>query len=543
MTNRSPAIATFERAVAPPMAAARTPGLAIAVTDRERTLYVGTFGLAEIAGNTPVTEATRFEIGSIGKSFAADVLLALAAEGRVDLHAPVSTYLPWLQIRGGFAPITLHHLLTHTAGISAGVDGSPDAVVEALTLAELGAATPPGERFHYSNGGYKILGLVIEAITGQSSAENNAARILAPLGMTSSSATITNADRPSLAVGYTGLYDDRPMHPNHPLVPATWLETDTADGAIIATAGDLAIYARMLLNRGAYPGGRIYPEESFQTKISAGAANERGDAYGYGIAIRQIDGRALVGHSGGMVGYLAGMVADLDAGVAAVVFVNGPGTPNLLARYAVAVFRAARDGFAPPDPPKIADGDPTPISGTFYRDGDESSAPLTFAPDGEGVVLHHNGRSIPLHPYGEDAFISDHPDWDRFVVGFERDDNGNLVAMSHGGDWFAIAGTAPPPAPSSPPEWDAFTGHYRSHNPWVPNFRVVRRRGELRLMFPAAPDGFDDDQPLIPIPGTDLFRAGADPGSPERVSFGTIVNGKARAAWLSGAPYVRDFTP
>ena len=118
------------------MAADRTPGLALSITDRDRTLHVATYGLAEIASGTPVTESTRFEIGSIGKCFAADVLLALAAEGQVDLDAPVSTYLPWFQLRGDFAPITLHHLLTHTAGISSGVDGSPDAVVEALTLAE-----------------------------------------------------------------------------------------------------------------------------------------------------------------------------------------------------------------------------------------------------------------------------------------------------------------------------------------------------------------------------------------------------------------------
>ena len=147
-------------------------------------------------------------------------------------------------------------------------------------MAELGAGTPPGERFHYANGGYKVLGLVIEAVTGHTAAENNAARILTPLGMTSSAAAIMNGDRPLLAVGYTGLYDDRPMHPNHPLVPATWLETDTADGAIAATAGDMAIYARMILNRGAYPGGRIYPEASFERKISAGTMNEDGYAYG-----------------------------------------------------------------------------------------------------------------------------------------------------------------------------------------------------------------------------------------------------------------------
>ena len=240
------------------------------------------------------------------------------------------------------------------------------------------------------------------------------------------------------------------MHPNHPLVPATWLETDTADGAIAATAGDMAIYARMLLNRGAYPGGRIYPETLFERKISAGKMNEDGYSYGYGIIAREIDGHAYVGHPGGMVGYAAGMVASLDAGIAAVAFVNGPGSPYLLARYAVALVRAAKEGSPLPSPPDTSSGDLATISGTFYRDGDETSEPLIFAPEGDVIVLHHRGESIPLHLYDDEAFLSDHPDWDRFILRFERDSNDKLIVMTHGGDWFAVAGSVPPPIASLP---------------------------------------------------------------------------------------------
>ena len=462
-------------------------------------------------------------------------MLAHAAEGQVDLDAPVSTYLPWFQLRGDFAPITLHHLLTHSAGISSGVDGSPDAVVEALTLADLGAGTPPGERFHYANGGYKVLGLVIEAITGQTSAENNAARILAPLGMTSSTATITNAGRPLLATGYTGLYDDRPMHPNHPLVPATWLETDTADGAIAATAGDMAIYARMLLNRGAYPGGRIYPETS-SSGITAGKMNQDGYSYGYGIAAREIDGHAYVGHPEEWSATPPEWWPVSMPGSPLSPSSTAPEAPTCLLAMPWRSSAPPRKVPPLPSPPDTSGGDLATISGTFYRDGDETSEPLIFAPEGDVIVLHHRGESIPLHLYDDEAFLSDHPDWDRFILRFERDSNDKLIVMTHGGDWFAAAGSAPPPIAAYPPEWDAYTGHYRSHNPWVPNFRVVLRRGELRLIFPEGPDGFDDDQPLTPIPGTDRFRAGADPGGPERISFGTIIDGKARQAWLSGAP-------
>ena len=68
--------------------------------------------------------------------------------------------------------------------------------------------------------------------------------------MTASEPAITNALRPRLAVGYASLYDDRPAHPSHPLVPATWLETESGDGSLASTPEDMAVYLRMLLNRG-----------------------------------------------------------------------------------------------------------------------------------------------------------------------------------------------------------------------------------------------------------------------------------------------------
>src|SRR5215212_2689846 len=72
-----------------------TPGLSLAITDRERTIHTAAFGLAEIASGTPVTTDHLFETGSIGKSFTSIALLQLADEGKIDLQAPVTDYLPW----------------------------------------------------------------------------------------------------------------------------------------------------------------------------------------------------------------------------------------------------------------------------------------------------------------------------------------------------------------------------------------------------------------------------------------------------------------
>ena len=86
------------------------PALAVALTDRDRTLTSRTYGAAA---------ESLWAIGSIGKSVTAVLALQLAEEGVIDLRAPVTDYVEWLGVPGGFAPITLHHLLTHTSGLIA----------------------------------------------------------------------------------------------------------------------------------------------------------------------------------------------------------------------------------------------------------------------------------------------------------------------------------------------------------------------------------------------------------------------------------------
>ena len=149
-----------------------------------------------------------------------------------------------------------------------------------------------------------------------------------------------------------------------------------------------------------------------------------------------------------------------------------------------------------------------------------------------------------LEPYYEDdTFIVPHPAYDRFVFRFGRQaDGGEVVELFHGADWYVNDRYQGPTSFGTPPEWDAFPGHYRAHNPWATNFRVVRRKGQLWLVFPVAPDGFEDEQPLVPL-GDGSFRAGADDTSPERVRFDVVVDGKALRAVLSDGVYERDFTP
>ena len=190
------------------------PGLALAVTDRDRTLALRTYGYAQLESRVPVMPETLFEIGSIGKTFTAVAALQLADEGALNLDAPVAEYLPWFAVPqpAGAPPITVAHLLSHTAGIVAGIDATPEAAFQVWSLRDLPAASAPGERFHYSNVGYKALGLVLEAVDGRPYPEVVRGRVLDPLGMAATEPAITHDVRERLAVGYEYLHDDRIGH-------------------------------------------------------------------------------------------------------------------------------------------------------------------------------------------------------------------------------------------------------------------------------------------------------------------------------------------
>jgi D-alanyl-D-alanine carboxypeptidase len=522
------AAAAIDAAVETEMERARQPGLTLGLTDRDGTLLIRTYGFADLASRQPVTPDTLFEIGSIGKTFTAVAILQLFDEGRIDLHSPVERYLPWFVVPqpAGHGPITIAHLLSHRAGIVAGIDGTPEAAFQVWSLRDLPTFSAPGERYHYSNVGYKTLGLVLEAIEGRPYREIIRARVLDPLGMSATEPAITNDMRARLAVGYVYLHDDRLSHSGSPLAPATWLETETADGSIASTATDMCAFVRLLMRGGEGPNGRLLSEEAFAQMSAANLSEDEPAVYGYGLVMRNLDGRLLIGHGGGMVGYLAGMQADRDANLGVIVLQNGFGSnPVALGRTAIWIA----DG-APQPPSAVAASAHEELAGRY-----EPS--LEIVASENGLLLRHDGRDIPLEEPEEDLFLALDAAFDRFPLRVERPTD-EIVELWHGGQRYVRAGAAARPLPEPSAELQATAGHYRSHNPWTTNFRIVLRGDQPWLIFAGAPDGFDTEQPLVA--GDDgSFRVGQDPGNPETLHFDTVVDGRALRAWLSGWPYYR----
>jgi D-alanyl-D-alanine carboxypeptidase len=440
------------------------PGYQIALTDRDGLIAHLELGCANLDSRAPILPETLFEFGSIGKSFTAICFLQLSEEGRVDLHAPFTDYLPWFSVQTVYEPITLHHLLTHTAGIIGGTDFTPGQEFEVWSLRNSATGTPPGTYYHDSNIGYKALGLALERIEGKPYGEIVRGRIFEPLGMSNATSVIDAAMRPRLAVGYQSEFDDRPRLPSHSLVPAPWLETNTADGPLVSSASDLAIFLRMLLNRGAYPGGRLISEASFSLMSTGHIDAEDGEGYGYGYGLEvQIEPQSGdFGHSGGMVGYISSMEGNLNSGIGAIVFTNSMNQVMPVAAYAVQVLTAARAGDAIPPVPE-PETQPIADFVGIYRD-DESA--MEFVERDDHLQMHHDGDAANLvrAMYYPDRFVHDVDDRRHFPYRFERDAEGVVTGVVYGPTrWLKKPRTGE--TSDVPDIWRAYAGHYRSYDP------------------------------------------------------------------------------
>jgi CubicO group peptidase (beta-lactamase class C family) len=309
------------------------PGMAVVVVDRDgRSTFTGK-GWADL-GRRPIREDTLFEIGSIGKTFTAVLAVEL-----LDLSARATDYLPWFDVRSAYDPIRIEHLLTHSAGLIRGADMTSDSRFDVWALRETETGFAPGERFYYSNVGYRVLGYVLEAATGTPYPELLRTHILEPLGLESTEPEISVDVRGRMAVGYDRLHDDRTPSPEDPLFPAPWVETGTADGCLAATAGDLAAFGKALLAGPAM-------------QLTSGLLIEADDGWSYGYGLEARD--ELVRHGGSMPGFASTLLGDRESGVAVAALMNGPDEHDAteeVARFALDVHRGAR-----PTPP----GDPEP---------------------------------------------------------------------------------------------------------------------------------------------------------------------------------------
>lgn len=165
----------IEQLVQSEMASRGIPGLQLTIVRQSKIMFTGAYGQANIEASTPVTEQTIFPINSISKAFAGVAAMQLVEAGKLDLDAPLKTYLEALPET--WSGITVRQILTHTSGLAEISDDNlrlldgaePDAAW--AKVQELPLKSSPGTRFDYTQTNYVVMGKIIERLSGESYAD------------------------------------------------------------------------------------------------------------------------------------------------------------------------------------------------------------------------------------------------------------------------------------------------------------------------------------------------------------------------------------
>jgi CubicO group peptidase (beta-lactamase class C family) len=316
------------------------PGASLAIVEGDKIVHLRGFGKARPGGETP-TPQTPFALGSTTKSVTALAVMQLVETGRVELDAPVQHYLPWFRVADpqASAQITVRHLLNQTSGMSmiagticlADLDDRPDAAErQARALSTLKLNHPVGTCFQYCNLNYNLLGLIIEAASGQSYAEYVREHIIAPLDMSHTYTSLAMAKQNGLAMGHRYWFGIPIAVPDMPF-PLSALPA----GGLISTSEDMAHYLIAYLNGGRYEEAQILSSASID-EMHRGVAEEQVmgasvAAYGMGWFVNPIGGTTLVAHGGNVPDFSSflGLLPEQKKGI--VLLVNADhGFPFIL---------------------------------------------------------------------------------------------------------------------------------------------------------------------------------------------------------------------
>jgi CubicO group peptidase (beta-lactamase class C family) len=332
-----------ERIIPEFMREGRIPGFSVAVVQEGKVIYTQGFGSRDLARTLPATPKTLYGIGSCTKSFVALAAIQLAEKGKIKLTDPATDYVPFkLGLKG--KPITIHHLLSHSSGVpnlatstiglsrGVGVDlgvpwGTTDDFYRVVNSANAEIAADPGERFFYSNEGFRVVGNIIQKVSGVPFHEYIRENILKPLGMGRSTFVkhefdadpdrmVAHWKRTDGALQPTGFpYPDVSENPDF-----SW---NAAAGGLMAPMTELTTYLAALMNGGFHKGKRLASEESikrmFTPHIEYAETYWGMSSYGYGWSILpDFHSYKQLNHGGSLLvatAHLA-MVPDLKLGVA-----------------------------------------------------------------------------------------------------------------------------------------------------------------------------------------------------------------------------------
>ena len=343
-------------------------GATVAVVKDGKLFYTQGYGYADVENKTPVdANASMFEIASTTKLFTWTAVMQLVEEGRIDLHADVNTYLKDFKIPSTYPqPVTMEHLMTHTAGfedigLGYAVSNPNDLQPLGTTLAQTIPARiwPPGQVWSYSNWGAALAGYIVQEVSGVPFNQYVREHIFTPLGMNNT--TIEQPPPSPLAANVVktyayanGSFEQKPDFIVQ-LAPA---------GAIYSTAPDMAKFMIAHLNNGIYNATRILNASTTQDMHCAHFTPDPYTKFGLGFFVGNQNNESNINHPGATTYFQARCMLWPERNVGLFVSYNSPGgqdtRDDLVTKFL--------DHYYPytPTPPQAVNANDAPsLTGTY----------------------------------------------------------------------------------------------------------------------------------------------------------------------------------
>lgn len=427
------------------------PGVALGIIDGPSLTTRG-LGVTSVEDSIPVNAHTVFPIASISKTFAATAMMRLVEQGKVDLRAPVRTYIPNFRVRDSTVSrdVTVWHLLTHLGGWEGQV-GGPDRGTATLenfvttTLPDLMQIAPPGKAWSYNNAGFSIAGRVIEVVTGKSINAAMRELVFQPLGLEHAGTTAGDFIVNRFAAGHTSR--DGKTTLQRPFGPSASV---TAGGVGLCIT-DILTYARFHMGDGTAANGEHVLDRKSLELMRTPQAHKQGTDDDIGLAwhIRRVGPIHTYGHGGTLGGHILLLELVPERNFAIAILTNANTGWRLIqdverealksylgATYAPnqAIAHRGLVETLPTVQPLAKQPDPAPYLGTYVR---PSNSYVVRAEDGKVIVQDQSNsgspRDYPVAFYGPDrVVVTEGPDSGQSIE-FVRDDSGRV-------NWIRVVG-------------------------------------------------------------------------------------------------------
>ncbi|MGI8468410.1 MAG: serine hydrolase [Pyrinomonadaceae bacterium] len=458
------------------MANQQLPGISVALVDGSNIVWQQGYGFSNAAAKTPITADTVFRVGSVSKLFTDIAVMQLVEQGKLDLDAPVTKYLPDFKPRNSFdKPVTLRQLMSHRAGLVREPpignyfdSNNPTLAATVQSLNQTALVYAPESRAKYSNAGIATVGYILEKTQNQPFADYLKNALLEPLGMKNSSFKPTAEITKNLAHGQMwtvfGKTFDAPRF-ELGIAPA---------GSMYTTTGDLAHFASALFVADSNAPNAILKKETLEKMWTPQfAAPDQKSGFGLGFFISDLDGHRQVGHDGAIYGFSTqlSILPDDKLGVVVVTtedFSNG--VTKRIADAALQTMLAERENKPLPQPEITS-----PVNSDFarkiagrYANGDKAYD-LIERTDGLSILNTDGGFEARLR-FLDKALVTD----DKFTFGTHvvpsADDNNITVGDA---TFKRVSVSKPAPAP------DKYRGLIGEYGPDYDTLYIFERGGKL----------------------------------------------------------------